>query len=79
MPFTVLEALSYGRIVFYNHDVPYVNYFKSYNELKIQLSKKIEEFYNEKIKINYDAIKFIETEFNEEKVLNNLIKELEFI
>lgn len=73
-PFSVIEALSYGRIVFYNRKLPYVNYVNSYEELKVQLTKVIEDFKNGELSINYNAINYIKKEFNREKILNNLIK-----
>lgn len=71
---SVIEALSYGRIVFRNYQFPYVNYFKNYEDLKSQFQKVIADFNNGKLTINQDGIDFVRREFNKEKVLSNLIK-----
>jgi glycosyltransferase involved in cell wall biosynthesis len=77
LAYSVLEALSYGRMVFRNYDFNFVNYFKDYNDLKLQLSKVIDDFNNGKLTINQDAIDFVQTEFSKEKVLGNLVKVFE--
>jgi hypothetical protein len=71
---TVIEALSYGRIVFRNYKFPYVNYFKDYDDLKKQLKKFIEDFNKGKLTINYEAINYVKKKFNKEKILSNIIK-----
>jgi len=74
MPFSVIEALSYGRVVFYNHKVPFVNYFQNFEDLKNQFQKVVDDFEQGKLTINYEAIEYVKKEFNKEKILNNLIK-----
>ena len=43
LAFSVLEALSYGRIVFYNYKFDYINYFKDYEDLKEQMKIVIQK------------------------------------
>ena len=74
--FTVIEALSLGRVVFYNYDFSYVNSFKSYQELKEKFEIKYEAFKNGKLEIDYKAIEFVKEQFNREKVLNGLVEEI---
>lgn len=74
MPFSVLEALSYGKIVFYNYEFRYTNFFKDYSDLKQQLAKTIDDFYEGKLSINQEAIDYVQTEFSEDKVLGQLVK-----
>ena len=74
LAFSVLEALSYGRVVFYNYQFDYVNYFKDYEDLKKQMRVVIKDFHNNRLTINNDAIEFVNREFSKEKVLGNLIK-----
>ena len=74
LAFSVLEALGYGRIVFYNYNFPYVNYFSNIEELKEKIHNAKKAFENNELKLNKKAIDFIQKEFSKEKVLNNLIK-----
>ena len=74
LAFSVLEALSYGRVVFRNYQFDYVNYFKDYEDLKKQMRVVIKDFHNNRLTINNDAIEFVNREFSKEKVLGNLIK-----
>jgi glycosyltransferase involved in cell wall biosynthesis len=76
-PFSIVEALSLGKIVFFrNYKYPFVNSFKDYNDLKNQFVKIIDDFENNTLKINYEAIEYVKENFNEEKILKGLIKVL---
>ena len=74
--FSIIEALSLGRVTFYNYDFPYVNYFKDYNDLKEQFSVCVESFNSRKLTINHEAIEYTKSIFNKEKVLNELVQSL---
>jgi len=74
--FSVIEALSLGRVTFYNYDFPYVNYFEDYNDLKKQFGYCVDEFRGSKLTVNDEAIEYIKKIFNKEKVLNDLIEVL---
>jgi virulence-associated protein VapD len=74
MPFSVIEALSFGMIVFFNKKYPHTNYFKCYNDLKLQLSRIIDDCNNGKLTINQASINFVETEFSQENTLYNLVR-----
>jgi len=71
--FSIIEALSVGRQVFYNYNFPYIHYFKSYNDLSTKLKLVFMRFKENKLKINFEAIEYIHKEFNKEKVLKNLV------
>ncbi len=73
LAFSVLEALGYGKKVFYNYHFPYTIYFKNSNDLVEKISVQKRLFDNSKLSIDLEAIQFIENEFNENKVLSNLI------
>jgi glycosyltransferase involved in cell wall biosynthesis len=77
--FSVIEALSYGRVVFRNYDFSYVNYFEGYEDLKNQFQKTIDSFNDKKLKLNVDGMSFVRKEFSEKKVLGNLIEIFEGI
>lgn len=74
--FTVIEALASGRVVFYNYDFPYVNHFKNYKELKEKFDLKYQEFQGAKLNIDYEAIEFVNKNFNRDKVLSSLVESI---
>ena len=74
--FTVLEALSLGRVIFYNYDFPHVNYFQNYKQLKDKFEIKYQEFQDGRLDIDYEAIEFIKENFNRDRVLYTLIKKM---
>jgi len=65
---SVLEALSYGKIVFYNKNYPHVNYVKKYDELKNGLIQIYEQFQANELSINYEGIKYVKMNYEEKKV-----------
>lgn len=71
---SVLEALSYGKTVFYNRDYPYVNYVQNYEELKSGLGKVYEEFKKNKLRVNSDGINYIKSNYEEKKVVQEYQK-----
>jgi len=74
--FSIIEALSLGRVTFYNYDFPYVNYFEDYNDLKEQFCVCVESFNMGKLLINDEAIAYAKSLFNKERVLNELVEVL---
>jgi len=74
LAFTVLEALSLGRVVFYNYHFPHVSYFNEYLSLKNQFEEVVAKFYNHTLNVNEKSIEFVKENFNKEKVLPDLIK-----
>ena len=76
MPFSVIEALSFGKPVLFNKKYPYVVYFEGYEDLTSKLKKLIDLHNKGELKINEEAKAFVEDEFNREKVLGNFIKTL---
>jgi len=74
LAFSILEALGYGKIVFYNYKFPYTHYFSDRNDLIHQLSEVKNQFTENKVKINYEAVDFIKKEYSKNKVLGNLVK-----
>lgn len=73
LAFSVLEALGLGKVVFRNYKFPYCIYFEDVNDL-IEKIKKYKELFNEgKLKIDYDAIKFVKNKYSKEKVLSSLV------
>ncbi|PHQ90961.1 MAG: hypothetical protein COB42_04145 [Sulfurimonas sp.] len=71
--FSVLEALSYGLVVFRNYNSPHVNYFKNYDDLVMQMREVKNAFNKGKLEINYDAINFIENKYKKEFFLKDII------
>jgi hypothetical protein len=65
---SVLESLCYGKVVFYNYDYPFVNYVSSYDELENGLYKVYKDYIDNKIEPNYEAIEYIKSKYNIEKV-----------
>jgi len=70
---SVLEALSLGRVVFYNNQFPYVNYFQSDRDLIAKIKTVKDDFDNGMLLVNKKAIDLVKKEFRKENVLNNLI------
>jgi len=76
LSFSVVEALSLGRVVFYNYDFTCVKYFKNYDELKEKFSKILKDFKDGKLTVEEKSIDFVKDNFSKQRVLNNLIKRL---
>lgn len=74
LAYSVLEALSYGRIVLRNYKFPNTIFFSNYNDLKNKLNKLIMEFEKDNLNINTEGIKYVRDNYNKTKVLNSLIK-----
>ncbi len=72
--FSVIESLSLGRVTFYNYNFSFVNYFRGYYDLKNQFLETTYKFENSNLNINHDAIEFVKENYNEEKVLKNLVE-----
>lgn len=70
---SVLEALSYGKVVFYNYNYNHVNYFNNYESLKNQLQEVIRKFKINELKTNNQAINFVQKEFSREKIMSKFI------
>lgn len=64
---SVLEALSYGKTVLYNRNYPFSLYTPDYESLKDSLSSTINKFKNNELTPNYDAIQYIQENYNFEK------------
>ena len=73
LAFSLLEALGYGKIVFYNYKFPYTNYFANSDGLIKQIQNVKNQFDKNKLDINHKAIDFIKTEYSKDKVLGNLV------
>ena len=76
LAFSVIEALALGRYVAMNYDFPFVDYFKNYKELKNIVLNKYSEFQEGKLDIHGEAIGFIKENFNETKVLSDIVQSL---
>jgi len=76
LPYTVLEALSLGRVVLFNKEFPYTNYFNSYNTLRDSLASYYLEYCKNNLKVNYNAIEYIKQTFNKDRVLSQLVEVL---
>ncbi len=74
LAFSILEALGYGKKVFYNYHFAHTIYFKNSNDLIEKISEQKKLFDSSKLKINQKAIDFVKKEFSKEKVLNNLVQ-----
>lgn len=70
----VVEALSYGKEVFYNYDFPYVNFIDNYKSLKQGLETTLLKYNEGSLGPNYKGIEFIESNYNKEKVLEGYKK-----
>jgi len=70
LAFSVIEALALGRYVAMNYNFPFVDYFKSYDELKDIIANKNRLFQEGKLEINYKAIEFVKSNFNKSNVLS---------
>ncbi|WP_297431337.1 hypothetical protein [Sulfurimonas sp.] len=76
LAFSVVEALSLGRYVFRNYKFPYTMYFENLTELADKIAQKKRLFDDSKLQIHTEAIDFVKSKFNKEKVLGNLVKVL---
>ena len=76
LAFSILEALGYGKQVFYNYHFPHTIYFRDSNDLVEKISEQKKLFDSAKLEINQKAIDFVKKEFSKEKVLNNLVQVL---
>lgn len=65
---SVLEALSYGKTVFYNRNYPFVNYVNTYKELRNGLENTLLEYKNNTLTPNYNAIEHIKKNYTFDKV-----------
>lgn len=74
LAFSILEALGYGRVVFYNYKFPYTNSFSTFDELRNKLFELRTSFEKQELCVNHEAIDFIQQEYSKEKVLGNLVK-----
>jgi len=74
LAFSILEALGNGKIVLYNYQFPYVNYFENSDDIIEYIANAKKEFEAGKLEINYQAINFIKKEYSKNHVLGNLVK-----
>jgi len=74
LAFSVLEALGYGRTVFYNYKFPYAYYFSDTNALIEKMAKVKEAFENGEWDVDYKAIEFVKKDYSKDDVLSNLVK-----
>jgi len=74
LAFSILEAMGYGRTVFYNYAFPHVNCFINADDLISQVKSVKDSFENNKWDVNYEAIEFIKQKYSKEDVLSNLVK-----
>lgn len=70
--FSVVEALSLGRVVLRNYPFAFVNYFKNRAELINKIKRLKKSFDKGELGINFKAIEFVKEEFDEKNVINNL-------
>ncbi|HFU74657.1 MAG TPA: glycosyltransferase family 1 protein [Arcobacter sp.] len=70
--FSVIEALSLGRIVLYNYKFPYVQSFSNRENLIAEFEKIKKTFDRGELELNFEAIEFVKQEFDEQKVISNL-------
>lgn len=70
---SVLEALSYGKVVCYNRDYPFVNYTPNYNTLKQGIEDTLLKYNNKTLKPNYKAIEHIKVNYSLDKVYKEYI------
>lgn len=68
-PGTIIEALSMGRQFIYSQPFPFCKTATNFEELKIVLNKVIE-----KPKLNTDGAKYVNEEYNIDKIANGLVK-----
>ena len=73
LSFSVVEALSMGRVVFRNYKFPHTKYFKNSNDLIKKISKLKEDFEVGKVSVYNEAIEYIKKEYSKENVLSNLV------
>lgn len=74
LAFSVLEALSCGKKVFYNYHFPHTIYFRDSDDLVEKISEQKKLFDNNQLHINEEAIAFVNNKFNRKKVLKNLVQ-----
>lgn len=74
LSFSVLEALGYGKKVFYNYNFPHTIYFRDNNDLVEKISEQKRLFNSGKLEIDQEAIDFIKKYYLKERVLENLVK-----
>lgn len=70
--FSVIEALSLGRIVLYNYKFPHVQSFSNRENLIAEFKKIKKTFDKGELELNFKAIEFVKQEFDEQKVISNL-------
>lgn len=70
--FSVIEALSLGRIVLYNYKFPNVQSFSNRENLIAEFKKIKKTFDKGELELNFKAIEFVKQEFDEQKVISNL-------
>ena len=76
---SILDALSYGKVVFYNKNYPFVNYIDDYDNLKQGIEDTLLQYTSNKLIPNYKAIEYIKDRYNFDKVYKeymNLFNEL---
>jgi len=72
--FSVVEALSLGRVVLRNYRFPYVNYFENSDDMIEYIADAKRQFEEGSLEINYSEIEFVKKEYSKSHVLGNLIK-----
>ena len=68
-PHSVKEALSYGKVVVYNRDYPFVEYVKNYDDILKVFSGVLHKFCNKNLAPNKEAIKYIELNYSNKKIV----------
>lgn len=70
---SVLEALSYGKIVFYNKNYPYTHYTPNYHSLKTAMNDTLNQFNRHELILNYNGVNYIKENYNFTKTYNEYI------
>ena len=72
----VLESLANGKVVAYKYSYPHCIACNDDDALYRTIENTFQEFKNGGLKVNLDAIDFIQKEFNKEKIFSGLIKRM---
>ena len=71
---SVLEALGYGKVVFFNYDYSYVNYVTNYGQLKDGIKNTYETFLKGELTPNQEAIEYINNKYSKQSIVKQYEK-----
>ena len=74
MPYSIIEALSYGRYVAFSQPFPAVKHISSVNDLCVWIKDLMLQHKQGVLKENLEGAEYVKQEFNEERTMKCLLE-----